>query len=124
MPEEKGTTPKIMSMPLPEILDELENYIQRVEEAVKASQQAAEESQTAAAEAKAAGQEAAVAARKAAEAAVAKVGQAMQDAFTEIRAEMAAIRKISVEALTIAKAMNVGIVAAVKAYNEEIEKIG
>jgi hypothetical protein len=65
--------PKIMTKPLPEILDELENYIKRVEEAVRLAQGAAKEARSAADMAKQAGEEAAGAARKAAEAAVAKV---------------------------------------------------
>ncbi len=65
--------PKIMTKPLPEILDELENYIKRVEEAVRLAQAAAKDSRDAADMAKEAGEKAAEAAKKAAEAAVAKV---------------------------------------------------
>ena len=65
--------PKIMVKPLPEILDELENYIKRVEEAVKQAQSAARESREAAAQAKLSGEKAAEAAKKAADAAVARV---------------------------------------------------
>jgi len=65
--------PKIMTKPLPQILDELEEYIKRVEEAVRQAQAAARESRAAADQAKAAGEKAAEAARKAAEAAVTKV---------------------------------------------------
>jgi len=65
--------PKIMTKPLPEILDELEDYIKRVETAVKQAQAAAKESREAAAQAKISGEKAAEAAKKAAEAAVAKV---------------------------------------------------
>ena len=64
---------KIMTLPLPQILDELENYIRRVDEAVKQAQTAAKESREAADQAKVSGEKAAEAARKAAEAAVAKV---------------------------------------------------
>ena len=73
-PEKTGARqPKIMTKPLPEILDELENYIMRVEEAVKMAQTAAKESKEAAAQARVSGEKAAEAAKKAAEAAVAKV---------------------------------------------------
>lgn len=65
--------PKIMTKPLPEILDELENYIKRVEEAVRLAQGAAKDARAAAEVAKQAGEEAAGAARKAADAAVARV---------------------------------------------------
>jgi uncharacterized phage infection (PIP) family protein YhgE len=65
--------PKIMTKPLPEILDELEDYIRRVEEAVKQAQAAAKESRQAAAQAKESGEKAADAAKKAADATVAKV---------------------------------------------------
>jgi F0F1-type ATP synthase membrane subunit b/b' len=67
------TQPKIMTKPLPEILDELEDYIRRVEEAVRQAQGAARDSREAAAQAKLAGEKAAEAAKKAAEAAVAQV---------------------------------------------------
>ncbi|MBI2979628.1 MAG: hypothetical protein HYY41_02210 [Chloroflexi bacterium] len=46
---EESRQPKIMTKPLPEILDELENYIKRVEEAVRQAQAAARESREAAA---------------------------------------------------------------------------
>jgi uncharacterized phage infection (PIP) family protein YhgE len=71
--ETEEPQPKIMTKPLPEILDELEHYIQRVEEAVKAAQSAAKDSRAHADKAKESGERAAEAARKAAEAAVAKV---------------------------------------------------
>jgi F0F1-type ATP synthase membrane subunit b/b' len=76
---EEGTTgteeiqPKIMTKPLPAILDELEDYIKRVEEAVKQAQAAARDSRQAAGQAREAGEKAADAARKAAEAAVCQV---------------------------------------------------
>jgi uncharacterized phage infection (PIP) family protein YhgE len=69
----KVSQPKIMTKPLPEILDELENYIKKVEEAVRLAQGAARDARAAAEMAKQAGEEAAGAARKAAETAVAKV---------------------------------------------------
>jgi hypothetical protein len=65
--------PKIMTKPLPEILDDLENYIKEVEEAVRLAQGAAKEARNAADMAKQSGEDAAGAARKAAESAVAKV---------------------------------------------------
>jgi colicin import membrane protein len=65
--------PKIMTKPLPMILDELEDYIKRVEEAVRLAQGAARDSREAADQARESGEKAAEAARKAAEAAVAKV---------------------------------------------------
>ena len=71
--EVEEAQPKIMTKPLPEILDELENYIHRVEEAVKMAQSAAKDSRAAADQAKESGERAAEAARKAAQAAVAKV---------------------------------------------------
>ena len=65
--------PKIMTKPLPEILDELESYIRRVEEAVGVAQQAARESKGAAAQARESGEKAADSARQAAETAVAAI---------------------------------------------------
>jgi len=71
--EPEEILPAIMTKPLPVILDELENYIKRVEEAVKLAQGAARDSREAADQARESGERAAEAAKKAAEAAVAKV---------------------------------------------------
>jgi hypothetical protein len=71
--------PKIMTKPLPEILDELENYVRRVEDAVKLAQDAARDSREAANQAKLAGEKAAETAKKAAEAAIAKLKQEVLD---------------------------------------------
>jgi flagellar biosynthesis/type III secretory pathway protein FliH len=90
-PEMQDIQPKIMTQPLPMILDELENYIKRVEEAVKQAQAAARDSREAAAQAKESGEKAAEAARKAAQEAVAKVREeaaraagALGDRITEV----------------------------------------
>ncbi|MFA5308650.1 MAG: hypothetical protein WC370_04075 [Dehalococcoidales bacterium] len=72
-PEPEEIQPAIMTKPLPVILDELENYIRRVEDAVKLAQAAARDSREAADQARESGERAAEAAKKAAEAAVAKV---------------------------------------------------
>jgi hypothetical protein len=77
--------PKIMTKPLPEILDELENYIKRVEEAVRLAQGAAKDSRAAADMAKQAGEKAAEAAKKAADAAVAKVREEAARAADALR---------------------------------------
>jgi len=89
--EGEETQPKIMTKPLPQILDELENYIQRVEDAVKLARAAAKDSRSAADQAKESGEKAAEAARKAAEAAVAKVREeaarradALNDRISEV----------------------------------------
>jgi hypothetical protein len=115
--------PKIMSKPLPQILDELEEYIAQVADAVKASQVAADESKQSALDAKAAGEEAAMAARKAAEAAVAKVSSAMENAMDEIRDRIERVKKTADTALKLAQVTNAGIVASVEAYNREIENL-
>jgi len=65
--------PKIMTKPLPQILDDLEDYTKRLDESLRLAHAAAKESREAAAQAKEAGEKAAETARKAAEAAVAKV---------------------------------------------------
>jgi len=83
--------PKIMTKPLPEILDELESYIRRVEEAVKAAQSAARESKEAAAQAKISGEKAAEAAKKAADAAVAKVREEAVAAVNALSSRVAAL---------------------------------
>ena len=71
--------PKIMTKPLPEILDELENYVRRVEDAVKLAQEAARDSREAANQARTAGEKAADAAKKAAETAIARLKQEVLD---------------------------------------------
>ena len=103
---------KIMTLPLPQILDELESYIKRVEEAVKQAQTAAKESREAATQAKVSGEKAAEAARKAAEAAVAKVKEEAAKAVdtlgvrvSGIESELNALKeKVSQEALAIDRA--------------------
>ena len=115
--------PKIMSMPLPMILDELEKYIQLVEEHVRASKEAAALSAQKADEAKLSGQLAGDAARKAAEAAVAKVEKKTQDELSALRTELQSVASIASNALALAQAMNRGIALGVKGYNSEIEKL-
>jgi membrane protein involved in colicin uptake len=103
---------KIMTLPLPQILDELESYIRRVEEAVKQAQTAAKESREAATQAKVSGEKAAEAARKAAEAAVAKVKEEAARAVdtlgvrvSGIESELNALKeKVSQEALAVDRA--------------------
>ncbi len=83
--------PKIMTKPLPQILDELEDYIGRVEEAVRQARAAAGESREAAAQAKLAGEKAAEAARKAAEAAVAKVKEEITKTINALAARVSSL---------------------------------
>jgi hypothetical protein len=120
---ETNREPKIMSMPLPMILDELEKYIQQVAEAVKASREAAAMSAEKADEAKLSGKLAGEAARKAAEAAVAQVEKKTQDEFAALRAELESVALTAGNALALAQAMNRGIALGVKGYNSEIEKL-
>ncbi len=89
VPEDKQ--PKIMTKPLPEILDELEDYIKRVEEAAKVAQAAARDSREAAAQAKLSGEKAAEAAKKAAEAAVAKVREDAARAAEKLGLKISAV---------------------------------
>ena len=104
--------PKIMTKPLPEILDELENYIMRVEEAVKQAQAAAKESREAAAQARISGEKAAEAAKKAAEAAVARVREESAKAVDALGIRVSGIEselndlkgKVSREALAVDRA--------------------
>ena len=72
--------PRIMTQPLPQILDDLEEYTKRVEEAARQAREAA-------AQAKASGERAAEAARKAAEAAVAAVREEANRATNALREE-------------------------------------
>jgi hypothetical protein len=111
-PAMEDTRPKIMTKPLPQILDELEDYIRRVEDAVKQAQAAAKESREAAAQAKASGEEAAAAAKKAAEVAVAKVREeaakaidAMGIRVSGLESELNALKeKVREEALAVNRA--------------------
>ena len=103
---------KIMTLPLPQILDELESYIRRVEEAVKQAQTAAKDSREAADQAKVSGEKAAEAARKAAEAAVAKVKQEAAKAVDTLGVKVSGIEselntlkeKVTREALAVDRA--------------------
>jgi len=128
-PEEEETMentkqqPKILSMPLPAILDELEKYIQQVEEAVKASKQAAALSAQRADEAKLSGKLAGEAAQKSAEAAVAQVEQKLSKETAALKDELHAVSLVADGALALAQAMNRGIAMAVKGYNAEIEAL-
>ena len=115
--------PKILSMPLPAILDELEKYIQQVEEAVKASKEAAALSAKRADEAKLAGKLAGEAAQKSAEAAVAQVEQQLSTEIAALKDELHAVSLVADGALALAQAMNRGIAVAVKSYNAEIEAL-
>jgi len=113
--------PKILSMPLPAILDELEKYIQQVEEAVKASRQAAALSAQKADEAKLSGKLAGEAAQKSAGAAVAQVEEKMAREIAALKDELRAVSAVADSALALAQAMNRGIAMAVKGYNGEID---
>ena len=108
----EGKLPKIMTKPLPDILDELENYIRRVEDAVRLAQAAAKESKEAAAQAKESGEKAAEAAKKAAEVAVSKVKEEAAKAVnilgmrvSTVEAEIKMLKdKMNQEALAVDKA--------------------
>ena len=144
MPNEKGgkimsneKEHKIMTRTLPTILDELDNYIQRVEMMVKESREtteeyhkAAETSGQKAEEAKIAGQEAVIAARKAAEAVVAQVKKDLVDEILGLEEDMSSLRSAINQAVSrandayaLAQAMNTGIAEASKSYNQEIDKL-
>ena len=84
---------KIMTLPLPQILDELESYIRRVEEAVKQAQTAAKESRGAADQAKVSGEKAAEAARKAADTAVARVKEEATKADDALGRQISGLEK-------------------------------
>lgn len=132
-----GKEPKIMTEPLPDILNELETWhnenkdlIEELRAALKASQEAAQASQEAAVvagqkadEAKVAGQEAAAAARKAAEAAVARIERAAMDEIQALKTGLQEALKVANNALALAQAMNLGIADASKSYNQQIEKL-
>lgn len=115
-PKVEKVQPKIMTKPLPMILDELEDYIKRVEEAVKQAQAAAKDSREAAAQAKMSGEKAAEAAKKAAEIAVAKVREEvlraidalntkLTDKISDLEAELGTLEeKVTEEAFTLDRA--------------------
>ena len=105
--------PKIMTKPLPEILDELENYVKRVEEAVKQARASAEDAREAAAQAKTSGEKSAEAAKKAADAAVAKVAaeatradEAISARVTDLEAELNGLKEnVKQEAFAVDQAL-------------------
>jgi len=115
--------PKIMTKPLPEILDELEDYTRRVEEAVKLAHGAAKESREAAAQAKLSGEKAAEAARKAAEEAVSKVrdeasraNEAVNERVTDLETELNELKE---NAKQEAFAMDQALLEAQRKHIEE-----
>ncbi len=123
--------PKIMTVPLPDILDELENYIRRVEEAGKQAQAAAKESKEAAAQARVHGEKAAEAAKKAADTAVARVREEAAKAVdtlgvkvSDLETELNTLKeKVSQESLALDRAF----LAAKDRHIEEspfLEKLG
>ncbi len=109
----KKEQPKIMTKPLPDILDELENYIMRVEEAVREARAAAKDAREAAAQAKLSGEMAAEAAKKAADAAVAKVreeaaraNEAVNTRVTDLEIELNELKeKVKQEAFAVDQAL-------------------
>ena len=120
---------KIMTTPLPQILDELEDYIRRVEEATKKAEQATIEAHKAAGEAKLAGEKAAGEAARVAEEKISQVQDRLLDNINSLSRELGEVRSLAEEALTTAKlaaeftgrinrAQVSSLNAAVKAYNE------
>ncbi len=109
----KQEQPKIMTKPLPEILDELENYIKRVEEAVGQARAAAKDAWEAAGQAKLSGEKAAEAAKKAADTAVAKVrdeaaraNEAVNARVTDLETELNELREsVKQEAFAVDQAL-------------------
>src|SRR4030042_474074 len=104
--------PKIMTKPLPVILDELENYIQKIEKEEKLARAPVRDSRAAADQARESGERAADAARKAAEAAVAKVrdeaakrADALSDRISEVSENLDSLEdKIKQEVIALDEA--------------------
>jgi len=108
---------KIMTIPLPDILDELEDWIKKVDEATKKAEAATIEAQKAAGEAKLAGEKAA--------------GEAARVAGDKITAtEFSLVKRLATledkieQVLQFAKPINeaqvAGLNANIKAYNETV----
>jgi colicin import membrane protein len=116
--------PKIMTKPLPVILDELDDYIKRVEEAVRQANIAVKESREAAAQARLAGEKAGEAAKKAAETAVAKVREEAATALAKAREEAAlAVARAREEAAKANDALNKKVMNTEADLRAEIEAL-
>ncbi len=123
--EEATQSSKIMTMPLPQILEELDNAIKQVAEAVDSTNEAAQGAREAAANARIAGKNAAAEAQKAVEK---EVGSLEEKVDAMIGGINGRLRKLTalVEAnqeLTerINRAQVASLNAATEAYNKEIE---
>ena len=109
----KKEQPKIMTKPLPEILDELESYITRVEEAVRQARAAVKDAWEAAGQAKLSGEKAAEAAKKAADDAVFKVrdeavraNEAVNARVTDLEAKLNELKEnVKQEAFAVDQAL-------------------
>lgn len=90
---------KTMTMPLPQILDELEDYIKRVEEATLRAEEATTEAHKAAGEARLAGIKAGKEAAKAAKEQISDVEDRLLNAIASLDGELSEVKKTATEAL-------------------------
>jgi hypothetical protein len=117
--EDKVTDPnhKIMTKPLPDILDELEDWIKKVEEATRKAEAATIEAKKAAGEAKLAGEKAAGEAVQVAVDKMATLESRLQKKLDDLDAKISQVAEF---AQRINSAQVNSLNAAVKAYNDII----
>ena len=119
---------KIMTQPLPAILDYIDEKIRELEEATRKAEVATGEARVAAEEARVAGEKAAGEARIAGEKASAEVAKEAREAITAVEKalarEMAEVRKIAEEAWRFARLLNQaqveGLNANIRAFNSKM----
>jgi hypothetical protein len=116
-------TQKILNVPLPQILDELESYIKKVEDAVTLAREAAADARKAAGDARSAGENAASDAKRAVEASVARVvaelGDSILDDSRKIDELSSKVRTLIENARKEAAAIDVAILAAKERHVQE-----
>jgi hypothetical protein len=111
------TEHKILTKPLPDILDELEDWISKVEEATKKAEAATLEAKQAAGEAKLAGEKAAGEAARVAGEKMAAIESSLSKRIDDLAAT---IEQVLQFAKRINEAQVAGLNANIKAYNEAI----
>lgn len=106
---------KIMSKPLPEILDELDEAIAELRQATKEAKEATAVAKEAAQTAKLAGEYAGAQAKEAAEAALAETRD-------NLMKEIEGVRQLAIDAMKLAMKINDAVVAGVDAFNKKIKE--
>lgn len=121
MAEEKQH--KVMTQPLPSILDELEAGLAELRELIARTEKAAAIAEEAAEEARRAGVGAGEQARKAAEVAVGKIGIKVDETTAYLTKLIDAVREVALESLKLGQDLKAALVKMVNTGADELNKI-